>query len=232
MKRESHLTSAFTLIELLVVISIIAILAGLLFPAVSRGLKSARSAACSSNLRQVGVGFTIYLDENGGRVPLAWVNSSSEAASYGLPYTGGWIDYYHGRLDSGEKHVGGCPVQRANKASIWKAAKKTANEIAMYRTYGLNSRLTSNTTGPMPIESYESPSSALLIGDGDNTDSGGKAGYYNSGLNEARPPESVHNDRANMLFLDTHVESMAKGDIPKIVTAGTDGRLFWYGNRN
>ena len=232
MKRDSRFLHAFTLIELLVVISIIAILAALLFPAVSRGLSSARSAACSSNLRQVGVGFTIYLEENGGRVQLAWVNNTSQAQQFDLPYTGGWIDYYHGRLPEGEKNVGGCPVQRANKASIWKAAKKTAKEIAMYRTYGLNSRLTSNTTGPLPIESYESPSSALLIGDGDNTDSGGKAAYYNSGLNEVRPPESVHNDRANMLFLDTHVEGRAKADIPKIVTAGTEGHIFWYGNRD
>jgi prepilin-type N-terminal cleavage/methylation domain-containing protein/prepilin-type processing-associated H-X9-DG protein len=60
---------AFTLIELLVVIAIIAILAAMLMPAVSRAKESGRSAACISNLRQIGVALQLYVDSNNNRLP-------------------------------------------------------------------------------------------------------------------------------------------------------------------
>jgi len=61
----------FTLIELLVVIAIIALLMGILMPALSRVKKQARSVACQAMLKQWGTIWSMYCDENDGRFPEA-----------------------------------------------------------------------------------------------------------------------------------------------------------------
>jgi prepilin-type N-terminal cleavage/methylation domain-containing protein/prepilin-type processing-associated H-X9-DG protein len=63
------LKEGFTLIELLVVIAIIAILAGLLLPALAGAKVRAQKVACSNNLKQLTLAWMLYVDENNGKLP-------------------------------------------------------------------------------------------------------------------------------------------------------------------
>ncbi|HEY1717989.1 MAG TPA: prepilin-type N-terminal cleavage/methylation domain-containing protein [Verrucomicrobiae bacterium] len=81
MKTEKQ--KAFTLIELLVVIAIIAIIAALLLPALAAAKKRAAQAACLNNMKQLGTGMMMYVDDNGGAFPgIASEHSGFNAADW------------------------------------------------------------------------------------------------------------------------------------------------------
>lgn len=81
-------SAGFTLVELLVVIAIIAILAGLLLPALSKGKASAQSAQCESNLRQLDIAVQMYWSDNNGN-SFAY---SQGVTNNGSLYWFGWIN--------------------------------------------------------------------------------------------------------------------------------------------
>ena len=62
----------FTLVELLVVLVIIAALAGIAYPLIRGGIRKSHQATCLSNLRQIGTGLELYLQDNFQRMPEDW----------------------------------------------------------------------------------------------------------------------------------------------------------------
>ncbi|MEO8137687.1 MAG: prepilin-type N-terminal cleavage/methylation domain-containing protein [Betaproteobacteria bacterium] len=77
---------AFTLVELLVVIGIIAVLIGVLLPALNKARQQSQSVACLSNMRQLGQGLVMFAQEHKGYLPKGWFNA--RPAITGLTGTG------------------------------------------------------------------------------------------------------------------------------------------------
>ncbi|RYX86013.1 DUF1559 domain-containing protein [bacterium] len=201
--------NAFTLIELLVVIAIIAILAAILFPVFARARENARKASCQSNLKQVGIGIQMYIQ-----------------------------DYDQRFLISGQT-VTNCPSILLNpytkSSQVWLCPSET-NSTALkytdprYASYQLNNQLSNKAealfTRPTElVVSHDSDAAEIGWTEGNSWDGGLTTdwphvrpnGCTESNLSKVvKPcgaesylsPEFVrHNGMFNVLYVDGHVKA-------------------------
>ncbi len=101
--------TGFTLVELLVVIGIIALLVGILLPALSRAREAANTLKCESNLRSIGQGLAQYLVDYNGYYPASYtyvgmvlnIPAGVETPAYASNGYIHWSSFIYGRKDAG-----------------------------------------------------------------------------------------------------------------------------------
>lgn len=183
---------AFTLLELLTVIAVIAILASMLLPVLSGGKQRAQRIRCESNLKQLGIGVALYVDEFKGRLQMDMPLDPSTT----------WGSILQSNQPIAALDVFVCPAYAPNHFTNWTY------------TYGIRQdpppEVAEGDFGEILMASeVRQPSEYLLLAD---TTSRGRSGagsqqYYYFRADQEDQVHARHNDHADGLFLDGHAEA-------------------------
>jgi prepilin-type N-terminal cleavage/methylation domain-containing protein/prepilin-type processing-associated H-X9-DG protein len=195
---------AFTLIELLVVIAVISILAAILFPAFAKVREKARTTACASNMRQLGLAFAQYTQDNDEILP-----GTIESLAPGAP--GGWM-YFKTYSASGKT-----PYQ-PELGSIYPYVKSKGVYVcpsdsvgaAQGDSYAVNAcAAATGTVGSVhqgkSLAAFDAPSSWVLLDEEAFGDS--NTGFTDDAYQTLSNTLSTrHTGGSNFAFVDSHVK--------------------------
>ena len=196
-----HRRCAFSLMELLIVIVIIAALAGLLLPALSRGKAKAHNAACVNNLRQLGIATRLYSDDNQQRLPGAEILAAQPIDPQNpLPRI----------YDLLASYVGKSTGTNANSATVFKCP---ADQMGRFAAEGSSYEWNADLNGHR-IDETRTDSAFLLLKPGDW--SGGVTNFFLTFPPTTTPLLLDYEDfhprppkpGKNVVFMDGHVAAL------------------------
>jgi prepilin-type N-terminal cleavage/methylation domain-containing protein len=198
----------FTLIELLVVIAIIAILAAILFPVFAKAREKARQTTCASNLKQMGVAITQYIQDYDEVVLPRGESTVVTSSGTGVSWKFLLFPYIKAA------NVFSCPSDIMNQTKSNDAGDGVDGLMA---SYGANSNDADNgpfapTGGDVYLSQITSPAQCIGIVESTATyeDFSLKDGYFDVATNTALPHGNLfagHSTLANFEFMDGHVKA-------------------------